>query len=172
MITTRTVQDFRALKDMRELFNDSPRLVQETGERVHQRLSPQLLDELAYTPPRTAVHPFVWSPNPQANRRAQRYFFRKYPNGYKRTGRLAKKWKVRLVVDVRGFRLKVENPDKAAPFVYGRLSTDNAPNLPIIGHKRTGWQPARPTVNFWIGEYHDAFDREFDDLLSYLGYRT
>jgi hypothetical protein len=109
--------------------------------------------------------PFVWSNDPVKNARARRGFFARYPNGYQRTGQLAKAWQGDIVFDAPDgvITIGVDNPSAAASYVYG-AEEYNFEQVP--GHATTGWPNSGVVVPDILLDIGTQLDDGLDDLIN------
>jgi len=138
---------------------------------------PYFLSEIQSQPPKRnypSDYPINWTSDDQ--RKA--YFA---TNGfragipYRRTGRLAKAWRMVFSVQAGEGRVLVENTSRAARFVYGSLAKNEqaARAFQQRYHRTTGWQFAKETVDFWleavIENWQRALDDQFADVIAGRG---
>jgi hypothetical protein len=103
----------------------------------------------------------AWSTDPAANRRAQRWFFANYPNGFRRTGALNRAWRL----TARGLRLSLENASRAASYVFSFAKNVRARGgRPNPGHIRTGHpqlaqQTARQVLDMILDDHRLAWSK-------------
>lgn len=112
-----------------------------------------------YPPERNRAVPFVWSFDPAANRRAQRWFFANYPNGYERTGDLGKAWYADIALKDGSIVISLENETRGASYVHG---SDEYGQVP--GHITTGWRH----VNTIAGDYAELASERVNE--AYEGF--
>ncbi|GAB4527821.1 MAG: hypothetical protein OHK0046_45980 [Anaerolineae bacterium] len=126
------------------------RMVDEVGPALQRAVETHLVPaldmhilDILQSIPRPSVHPFVWSPNPAAHRRAARWYFAALARGeiptdgtrYLRSGRMAADWTAETRLTEDGTLLVgVVNDAPAASYVYG---SDTFRQVP--GHRTTGW---------------------------------
>lgn len=105
---------------------------------LERSLDRQIDDKLRVYPPRRneGSPPFVWSFDAEKNARARRWFHARYPNGYTRTGTLSRAWLGEITYKDNIITTRVENPEKAASYVYGGEPFDF---VQVPGHSTTGW---------------------------------
>lgn len=106
---------------------------------------------------------FIWSTNLAKQRKAQRWFFKHYPNGYTRTHDLSKAWETSIDFKDGQLSISVENPSPGASFVYGSDEYDQVP-----GHKTTGWIPIADTVVDVGAELEDDVQGAYEDTMGDL----
>lgn len=147
-------------------------LVAEAGEETARELTPALLAQLQKQPPERTEN----SPKIQWTSEWQQYvYFASDGFGagipYKRTGGLAAAWHVITERTSTGFRMVVENPKKAARFVYGSLAKDvaKASRFQQQFHKTTGWLTASPIVNEWMDTAQVMFRVKLGEKIVALG---
>lgn len=132
-------------------------IAQEEFDAVFAPIADSALAELRSTPPPRGSEVFVWSTNSEANRRAQRWYFAAVARGdidtaggrYIRSGKLSDGWIFTQSSSGGAIAVIVENNSPGSRWVYGSLAQDGA-KYQIPGHKRTGWQIAKDTVDFWM----------------------
>ena len=147
-------------------------IVAEAGEETAAELTPGLLAELKRQPPeRTENSPQIqWTSEKQ-----HKAYFASDGFGagipYKRTGGLAAAWRVVTERTSTGFRMVVENPKRAARFVYGSLAKNivAASRFQQQFHRTTGWPLASPIVNEWIDVAQDLLRIKLGDKIVGLG---
>ena len=147
-------------------------IVFEAGEATAAELTPDILAELQRQPPeRTENSPNIKWTSPLQ----QRAYFASDGFGagipYKRTGGLAAAWRVVVERTITGFRMVVENPNRAARFVYGSLAKNivAASRFQQQFHAITGWPLASLIVNEWIDVAQDLFRVRLGDKIVALG---
>jgi len=147
-------------------------LMLEAGQETAAEITPGVLAELEVQPPeRTGETEVDWT-----SERQRRAYFATDGFGagipYKRTGGLARAW--RIITEIVGegkFRLMVENPAKAARFVYGSLARDigQAKRFQQRFHIQQGWLTASPIVHKWIDLAQELFQANMDKKIVALG---
>lgn len=150
-------------------FNE---IVAETGEQTAAEITPELLAELQKQPPaRTANSPKIeWTSDKQ-----RRAYFATDGFGagipYQRTGGLAAAWRVVTQTTATGFRMVVENPNRAARFVYGSLAKNvgAASRFQQKFHKTTGWITAAPVVHEWMDIAQSLYRVRLNERIAGLG---
>lgn len=161
----------KLVDDLNGYYDSFESIAREEFDGVWRQVEPILMDELATTPKRR-VYPKDY-PNGRlewTSERQRRWYWANVGRPYQRTGQLARGW--RSTVQYAGGRVTiiVENPSRAAPFVYGSLAQTNALRFQQRFHAITGWQPAKPTVDYWLDvayrEYEDALIARLDALVS------
>lgn len=126
----------------------------------------RVFDRVVRTEPaeRNAGSPkFIWSTNPIAQRKAQKWFFAHYPEGYTRTHQMVKAWEISIEFADGVITLSVFNPSPGAFFVFGDEEHD-----PIPGHKTTGWRPIADTLVDIGAETEDAVAPLWGDTVEEL----
>jgi hypothetical protein len=114
------------------------------------------------TPPRPAVHPFLF-----ATERSRRYYFylvragRVRTNGrrYVRSGRLVSSWRVLPRGGSRRVRLAIFNQARVSQFVFGNA----AGSRQVPGHRITGWPLAAKQLPAILREANAYFERRYDE---------
>lgn len=145
----------------------------EAPKTVYRRASRDLLPPLERALDRILRHepaarnesspPFIWSTNPIKQRRAQRWFFAHYPDGYTRTHELVKAWKASIEFEDGVVTVSVENPDDGASWVYGSDTYGQVP-----GHTVTGWIPIADTITNITAEAEDGLEELWGNTLAEL----
>lgn len=142
----------------------------EIFQEVHEEIEPLALDELQ-TEPRKRNYPADYPSGqlPFVSLKQQRWYWANIGKPYKRTGKLAQAWRmyVQEVADG-GFTMKIENPSKAAKYVYGSLAQDRnqAIRFQQPFHAATGWQQATDTVQFWLDAIDERVREKLDERLG------
>lgn len=159
MIKSTRVRTGNGLDIIDEYARAFPQIVSETLADAANAVEPFALDELS-TYPGPAVHPFEFS-----TLASQRWFFANYPDGYTRTGRFGKSW--RLVIDLRpgGGSVRLGSNHKEASRIVGPLNPKQSKKRQVPGHRRTGWQ-AKETVEFWLAAVQDEHRERLFKIMS------
>lgn len=173
MIRSSTIYNLKSLNNAYAVAQQFPEHASTYGEQLFRKYEPRFLEEARYRPAQSknglnSGQPFQWSLDPRANARARAYFFAKYPNGYKRTGKWDRGWVLRFDRPTRntfGFTLFGNGREKE--FTSGFLNR-TAPNRPIIGHLRSGYIPIKRTADYWSNAYQDEYARGFPAYVSGL----
>lgn len=135
-----------------DLFEQQPEVVDAVAHAAFEKVKEPMLDELQHTPGKVK-YPIQWT-----SERQRRAFFATNGFGggipYVRTGNLAKAWKADYGRNDLGFYISVRNDDTAAAFVVGQLYAGARDTYQRM-HRNTGWQRAKPTVDYWFGAYID-----------------
>lgn len=115
-------------------------------------------------PPRTAASPrFIWSRDPIKNAKARKWFFRNYPDGYRRTGQLAASWHGEITYQDNEITTSIENPAEASGYVYGSESYEFQQ---VPGHAETGWLNAGQTVPDILLDIAVELDERTEQVLN------
>lgn len=155
-------QNTEALEGIIGFLEDYEDFAYGVFQETANEIAPHVLDELRDEPGKP-TYPIQWTSEKQ-----RRAFFATDGFGggipYRRTGKLAKAWIAEARRDGDSFLFVIENPAKAAPFVYGSLAQNRTSALRFQQrfHANTGWQPATDTVAFW----QEAFREQFTDKLD------
>lgn len=122
--------------DLQPLLNQRKKLEQEPNgsltvvkRAIEREVLPPLLDELRYVPPQDPESPFIWSHDPQANRRAQIKYIIMVRRGevqtanghYVRDGKLQAGYTVGVLISDQAAALFVSNPYKGRKWVVGKF---------------------------------------------------
>ena len=135
------VIDYRGFQSLTTFIRQYPDTVQrEVRAKFYGEMAQPMLRDFQEQPG-AAKHPFVWSENHEANRRAQRWFFANYPNGYTRTGKLVQGYTVGVSESDDALSIFVRNPSKALRWVKGRRQ--------IPGHRKSGWRLDSDIFQYW-----------------------
>jgi len=140
-------------------------------------VAPLFLTDVANYPP-PSKHPFQWSSDPSANRRAQQWWFAKVSSGqiatsgnrYIRSKQLAKSFKPDLVLDGGNAAMVIKSNarDSKGRFRYrwvvGTFAKRDGKRWQIIGHKRTGWFYIQDVTNKWLLQFGEIMTREFGQV--------
>jgi hypothetical protein len=164
VIKSTHVRTGKGLDIVDEFARTFPAIVSETLADAANAVEPFALDELS-TYPGPAVHPFQFSEDAAANRRAQMWFFANYPDGYTRTGRFGKSW--RLVIDLRpgGGSVRLGSNHPEASRIVGPLNPKQSRKRQVPGHRRTGWR-AKETVEFWLTAVQEEHRERLFKIMS------
>lgn len=166
MIRTDVIVKYAAIDGLRGLVNDYPDFVEDSARSVLARIEPDLLYELRYTPGKPK-YPIQWTSAKQ-----RRAFFATNGFGkgipYRRTGKLAKSYRLKLLRNANEIKLSIENTAAYSPFVVGRLRPRGVDPQQRF-HKITGWQPAAPTIDFWVTAFQEDLADELELTLSNIG---
>lgn len=152
----------RLVDELRGYYDSFESVAREEFRGIWRQIEPVLLDELG-DEPRQRVYPndypggrLEWTSEKQ-----RRWYWANVGHPYTRTGHLARNWRTSTQFNGGRVTIIVENPAPAAPFVYGSLAQANALRFQQRFHAITGWQPAKPTVDYWL----DVAYREYEDAL-------
>lgn len=151
MIRHKLVVDARLVDALEGYYDSFESIVQEEYSAVWSEIEPVMLDELGYEPRvRRWPQDYPGRRLPFVSERQRRWYWANIGRPYKRTHHLSRNW--RSHVRYMGGRIEtvVENPSRAAPFVYGSLAQANSLRFQQPFHAVTGWQPAKPTVDYWL----------------------
>ena len=141
------VIDYRAFQSLTTFVQQYPDTVaKEVRARFYGEIGVPMLEDFQYYPGAAknslnSGQRFVWSENHEANLRAQRWFFAHFPEGYTRTGKLAKGYTVGVSESDDALSIYVRNPMKALRYVKGKRQ--------IPGHRNTGWRKDDEIFAFW-----------------------
>jgi len=155
---------------MLERFDE---LVAEAGEETARELTPELLAELDYTPPKRSYpsqYPIEWTSEKQRRAYwASGGFGAGIP--HKRSGGLTAAWEVVTERTSTGFRLVVRNLADGARFVVGSLAKDivAASRFQQRFHTITGWKLASPIVHGWMDLAQDMVQAKLGEKIAGLG---
>lgn len=162
MIRTEVVVKANALHALNALIAAYPELVQDAAETAWKRVEPSFRHDLEYTPP-PPRYPIQW----QSERQRRAFFATNGFGGgipYRRTGRVSKAWKFRIVTDEGGIAFTVENTAPYAPYVLGHLRPGGRDPQQRM-HKATGWKNMSPTIAFFADAAREETVRDLDRLL-------
>lgn len=159
------------VNDLEYFYDSFESIAREEFDGIWRGIEPVMLDELRTTP-RRRVYPqdypggrLEWTSEKQ-----RRWYWANVGRPYVRTGNLAKGW--RSSTQFAGGRITVivENPAPAAAFVYGSLAQTNPLRFQQRFHVITGWQAAKPTVDYWLDaayeDYESAMIARLGDLVD------
>lgn len=139
--------DYSAIDAFTEFVEAFPELAAEVvGDAFQREIEPGLLEELR-TYPGPSLNslnsslPFKWSEDPEKDARGRRWWFANFQEGRERTGALAAAYEVDTLIGDGTVFMSVRNNNKGYKWVKGKRQ--------IPGHKRTGWQLDKPTIDFW-----------------------
>lgn len=159
------------LNDAIAVMEQIPQVIAIAGDEALSEIEEPFLRELQEEPrPSTGV-----APNWTSERQRRAYFA---SNGfgagipYSRKGKLAAAWKITGELMGKAWVMLVENPAKAARFVYGSLALANlasAARFQQKFHAVTGWKLAAPIVARWYGVYQDKFRDNMNKLIGEIG---
>lgn len=132
MIQTKLTTNVQVIDDLVEFMDDYADMVTEVAERVFERISAPLLDELRYYP----------SPRPN-----QKYI---------RTYKLRDGWEVAFRRSTVGFEILVSNDVFYGKFVVGSLAQARAAAASFQAWMHKGrWPLAFETVAFWFEAFRE-----------------
>lgn len=162
--------DTKQLDALARVFADVRDIVASTIEQVTADVAPSILD-VARNYPRPAVHPFVWSNDPIANRRAQRYYHAAIARGeistngsrYVRTNKFANGFDVRVEESSNSTDAVLGNNFDKSTYIVG--SADGSVNQ-IVGHDRTGWNPFRNVAQQFENDIVQGVDRALPNAIE------
>lgn len=151
------------LDDVLDQFSD---ITLETMKKAKAQIEPNMRDELRDVPRKRKYpqdYPIEWTSEKQ--RRA--YFA---TNGfgkgipYRRTGTMANSWQFFIAQEGSTSKFVIFNRASYSRYVVGTLAQNDRVAYGQIQrfHSITGWQKAKPTVEFWFS----AFLETFEELLS------
>jgi hypothetical protein len=115
-------------------------------------------------PRRTRKSPkFIWSLDPKKNARARGWFFYHFPNGYERTGALAKNWKGTIIWRKNELTVAIGNIAPGASQVYGspRHQWGQVP-----GHVTTGWFNAKNRLPRAVDMAAEFLENRLDEFVG------
>lgn len=139
MIHSAVIVDADVLDAIRIHVGRAPSLMKTATTRQVRRLASVLRKRLAESePPELPELPFVWSTNPEAQKRARRWYFaNKVPRGsaggrYQRTGALIEAY--RVIADITNYDALITliNTSPGAEYVVG--------DRQVPSHRATGWE--------------------------------
>src|SRR3990167_3552618 len=153
MIRVDKALDLKPFDTLSIFAREYPQFVQLIAQ-VEFDQPPTLFSLIAVEPARRAVHPFVWSPNPQKNARARRKYFalirageiQTDGYGYIRSHKLRDGYVVRMFINGTETLIEVRNKEnRAYRWTKGKQQ--------IIGHAVTGWVQDAPVIVDWLKGY-------------------
>jgi hypothetical protein len=159
------------LDDAVAVMEDVPQFIAIAGDEALSDIEDDFLRELQEEPsPSTGV-----APNWTSRKQQQAYFA---SNGfgagipYSRKGKLAAAWSIagELVNNV--WEIIINNPSRAARFVYGSLAISNiasAARFQQKFHAVTGWKLAAPIVLKYFEQYQERFRINMNTLIGEMG---
>jgi hypothetical protein len=139
------------------------KVLRHLSRKILPPLERQLDRRLRREPPRrspSSPH-FVWSTHAAANARARRWFFAHYPEGYTRTGKMAKSWQLDTLLQDGVIILQVAHPAKGSSYVYGSDTYEQIP-----GHRITGWPVVIDEVEHIGAAIEDEIEASWGDLVE------
>lgn len=155
MIRPQAIVDFRRLDKLAEFARNHPKVVARAAADAFKETSPDLLHSLRREGLRRALHPFVWSNDPQKNRAAARYYFwavnsgliKTDAYGYVRTGELTDAYDLSVITTRNGeVTAFVRNKaNRAYRYTIGKRQ--------VPGHAATGWSKDEPIIAEWVTGY-------------------
>ena len=164
MIRPQAIVDFRRLDKLSAYARNHPKIVGQVAADTFKEKSPDLLRSLKRPGLRRALHPFVWSNDPQANRSAMRYYWwavnsgliKTDAYGYIRTGELTDAYDVSVITTQNGeVTAFVRNKaNRAYRYTIGKRQ--------VPGHAATGWGKDDPIIAEWAAEYRAALIYRID----------
>jgi len=157
--------DWGGLTELVRRLDDFEQVANRIGIEVVYERVPDVLSALSKVPGPPSS-PFVWSHDPAANRRAQRWWFAAIKRGivetdgehYVRTGRTIQGWRVEAYLRDDTFVIRVSNRARdglVIAFIYGSLSfrsLNEARRFQLPGHRDTGWPFAAEIVRAFYDE--------------------
>lgn len=147
---------------------------QDIAHEISQRLVSTYGSKFRYelaTYPGPVKYPIQWKSEKQ-----RKAFFATDGFGsgipYRRTGHLGRSWDIAVSRTSSGdSRIEIDNRATYAKFVIGTLSSNpQRYQLPIQPfHRNTGWQPASPTVQFWVEALREQFITDYKNAVGSIG---
>lgn len=140
MIRTRITVNSQPLIDMERFVSDFARITGDLGEEVGRKIVPLLLDEMQHYPPVPAG------------------------STYKRTFRLRRGMKARIVRSGSEVQLIAENNTPYAKWVVGTF--DRRRKYQTRKHARTGWVLLAATTSEWQDAFTEEYRKGFDRMID------
>lgn len=151
MIRYKETTDTKLIDALEGYYDSFESIAREEYGAVWREIEPIMLDELGYEPRvRRWPQDYPGGRLPFVSLRQQRWYWANIGRPYTRTHRLSKSWRSRVQYASGRITTIVENPAKAAPFVYGSFAKVGALRFQQPFHAVTGWQPAKPTIDYWL----------------------
>ncbi len=160
MIRARLTVDTDSLK-FDEFYERQVLIVDDVTRSLVSDFAPAILGELQSIPRKRnypSDYPLEWTSDKQRKAYfATNGFGKGIP--YKRTGDLARGWRVVANNNGAVFAIAITNPSKSAKFVYGSLARNvqEAKRYQQRFHAITGWLTASETANYWLDEMSKEF---------------
>ncbi|MGB1288002.1 MAG: hypothetical protein ACPG7F_15805 [Aggregatilineales bacterium] len=164
------VADDKAFKKLDTAINSIPEILAGVVEFAVSEASDPALSALQATP-RPSVHPFIWSLNPEKQRRAQRYYFAAIARGeiptdgtrYRRSGRYGKSFDAGVKETKDSVDAVLGSDFDKASYVAGN---EDGSIKQIPGHVKTGWQAFRPIATSWADDVVQVVQRELPGAIQ------
>lgn len=171
MIRQKLTTNTRLIDDLRGYYDSFESIAREEFNGVWRQVEPVLLDELGYEPPvRRWPGDYPGRRLPFTTEKQRRWYWANIGQPYTRTHRLSQSWRTSTQFSGGRVTIIVENPAKAAAFVYGSLAQVNSLRFQQRFHAVTGWPAAKPTVDYWLDvayrEYEAALLARMDALVT------
>lgn len=154
MTRVEMTQVFKDLDQVNTCVRSSPRLMQTASDRQLRRVRPLILKD-AKLSKRQSPLPFIWSFDPDAQRRAAAWYFANMvddnsPGGrYKRTGKTDKATKVTGEFTETGGSVTLANERQGSEFVLGARQ--------VPGHARAGHPTLMRVAEKWSPLLQERF---------------
>lgn len=169
MIRTTATVDTAPIDDLMHFIASQNAMVADIGREVIAQYGDQALSHLQAEPP-SPKYPLQWASERQ--RKFVMAMLRKNNNlPYQRTHELSQAWVIKDLTENGVFSIVIENPAKAAKFVYGSLAKNEsaAGRFQQKMHKATGWQSGSVTANYWMNVMKDAFIERYHQRIAEFG---
>ncbi len=169
-VSFRVTIDPRAITGLIKTLDQAQELSFRLLQDTFREIEPQLRDELNTTPNKVK-YPIQWTSDKQ-----RKAFFASNGFGkgipYKRTGTLNRSWRLFVAREPNGGKIVILNTAPYSKFVVGTFAKNDETAYKYIQqfHRNTGWQPAKPTAEFWVREALVIFSDKLQD--AFLGYAT
>ena len=148
MIRPQAVVDFRRLDKLASYARNHPKFVGQVAADAFKERSPDLLRSLKREGLRRALHPYVWSDDPQKNRAGMKYYFwavsvgliKTDAYGSVRTGELTNRYELSVITTQNGeVTAFVRNKaNRAYRYTIGKRQTPGHAGLPLHGRRPHG----------------------------------
>lgn len=154
-------RDYNDLMPGGKLFREINREILPPVERLGDRLTKSRLGK--QPPKRTRSSPkFIYSLDPEKQRRAQAWVHIHYPDGYERTGEMAAAWEFLTQLDDALVTFTVQNKAPGNSYVYG---SEPYGYRQVPGHVTTGWLNAGETAPDVLLEPALEYETRLEDAL-------
>lgn len=159
-IRAKMVTDLTPLDDIQTYIGNSIQVVGRMAERAASKTLSGAKRELGVQPGPTGTpgRKIEWTGGTGGLQHTAYFASNGFGGGipYRRSGGLAKAWRGIIKTENKVVTFTINNPSRAARFVYGSLALSNltaAARFQQRFHKITGWIFAAPVVKKWMEEY-------------------
>jgi len=174
MIRFNTTVDTRGIDAIQSKIQNLPSLSNYAMQRAVTENESAALAELRDTPARRPVPKAEFTPKQWGFLWASGILKKDAAGNiipYKRTGALMAAWSIYAVDTPEGGKFVFQNTSNAARYVIGTLAQNlnMATRLQQPFHKKTGWEAASPTAQFWVASIVETYKAFMGDAWSSAG---